>query len=97
MEFENSSSDLLEKVKACNSEEELLALAEEEGLELIPEQLDAISGGLGSEMTFNKKCPQCGYERAAFVMGFRKGRVAFRCLKCEEVFDGYLTSQDTVG
>lgn len=35
----------MEKAKACKSNEELVALARDEGIELTREQLDAISGG----------------------------------------------------
>lgn len=45
------------KVKACKSQEELLKLAKEEGIELTDEQLEAVSGG-GCFSSF--KCPNCG-------------------------------------
>jgi len=35
----------VEKAKACKSQEELLVLAKEEGIELTKEQLEAVSGG----------------------------------------------------
>ena len=40
------TKEQIEKVKSCNSQEELLALAKEEGIELNDEQLTAISGGV---------------------------------------------------
>ena len=43
--YESLSEDLKEKVKTCKTGEELVALAENEGIELTDEQLDAISGG----------------------------------------------------
>lgn len=46
------------KVKGCKSQEELLALAKEEGIELSDEQLEAVSGGVCSETT--EPCPKCG-------------------------------------
>ena len=46
MKLEDLSTDLQEKAKACNSPEELLALAKEEGFELSDEVLESISGGM---------------------------------------------------
>ena len=62
--LEGLSEEQIAKVKACNSAEEILALAKAEGLELTQEQLEAASGGAGS--CFHKgaepedKCPACG-------------------------------------
>ena len=47
MNFEDLSDELKAKAKACNTPEELLALAQEEGYELNDEELEAISGGHG--------------------------------------------------
>ena len=40
------SQEQIAKVKACKNQEELLALAKEEGIELTSEQLAAVSGGM---------------------------------------------------
>ena len=45
MEFENLSSEQMEKARACKSTEDVFALAKEEGYELSDEELDAVSGG----------------------------------------------------
>ena len=45
MNFEELSPELQEKVKACETPDELLALASDEGYELLEEELDAVSGG----------------------------------------------------
>ena len=51
----------VEKARGCKSQEELLALAKKEGVELTDEQLSAISGaglcGPGDETGFI--CPNC--------------------------------------
>ena len=47
------SPEQIEKIKNCNSSEEILALAKQEGIELNEEQLEAISGGF-----------TCGYTNA---------------------------------
>ncbi len=46
MNFEDlKSPELQEKLKACKTADELVALAKEQGLELSDEQLEALSGG----------------------------------------------------
>ena len=53
------TEEQIEKVKACKNNDELLALAKKEGIELSEEQLAAVSGGIcTSTPTF--KCPKCG-------------------------------------
>lgn len=54
----------IEKLKACKNQEEVLALAKEEGIDLTDEQLEAVSGGttcLVQEVGDTRKtCPECG-------------------------------------
>ena len=46
MNFDDlKNPELQEKLKACGTVEELIALAKEEGIELSDEQLDTVSGG----------------------------------------------------
>ena len=45
MEFKDLTPEQQEKAKACKTANELIALANEEGVELSNEQLEAISGG----------------------------------------------------
>ena len=45
MQFENLTPEQREKARACNSPEELLALAKELGYELSDEELSQVSGG----------------------------------------------------
>ena len=59
------SDEQIARVKACKNQEEILKLAQEEGIELSSEQLEAVSGGC--ETTFKKYsevpdsvCPLCG-------------------------------------
>ena len=47
MNFDDLSSELKEKVKACKTPEEVLALAKEEGYELSDDELASVSGGWG--------------------------------------------------
>lgn len=45
MKFEELSPELQEKVAACKTAEDVLALAKSEGIELSEEDLELISGG----------------------------------------------------
>lgn len=45
MEFNDLSPELQEKAKACETPEEFIALAKEEGIELSEDQLESLSGG----------------------------------------------------
>ncbi len=47
------TKEQIEKVKKCKSQEELLALAKEEGVSLTEEQLAAIAGGGCGDWTDN--------------------------------------------
>ena len=49
------SEEQIAKVKACKKQEELLALAKEEDVELSEEQLNAVSGGACTPTS----CPKC--------------------------------------
>lgn len=45
MKIEDLTSEQLEKAKSCASAEELVALAQDEGIELGDAELDMIAGG----------------------------------------------------
>ena len=45
MEFKDLSAELQEKARTCKSADELLALAQSEGIGLSDEQLQAVAGG----------------------------------------------------
>ena len=45
MTFEDLTDEQKEKVKACKTADELVALAQAEGVELSDEQLQSIAGG----------------------------------------------------
>lgn len=48
MNFKDLTKEQRDKARACNTPEEMLALAKEEGYELSDEQLEGISGGWGT-------------------------------------------------
>lgn len=47
MELKDLTPEQRERVEACKTQEEFMALAEELDLDLTPEQLEAVSGGKG--------------------------------------------------
>ena len=53
------SEEQVAKLGECNSKEEILKLAKEEGIELTDEQLEVVSGG-GCFDKQGPTCPACG-------------------------------------
>jgi hypothetical protein len=49
--YQGLSDEAKEKLKACKSEEEALQVLKDEKIELDPDLLDAVSGGMGNEST----------------------------------------------
>ena len=87
MKLEDMSPELLKKVQACNSAEEIFELVKEEGLELAQEQLDMISGGDGKGNGWNQyhPCPQCNSDKATVIAG-QNGKAWLQCLDCGHKF-----------
>ena len=54
--LEGLTEEQIAKVKACKSQDELLKIAKEEGVELNEEQLEAVSGGCA---TPEQECSIC--------------------------------------
>ena len=55
-EFYNTlSEDVKTKIKACKTEEEMMKVLDEEKIELDPELLDSISGGV---FRCRRECPE---------------------------------------
>ena len=64
------TDEQIAKVKACRTQDEVLTLARNEGIELTDEQLAAVSGG-GCFSTI--KCPKCGstkHYKEEHIVGF---------------------------
>ena len=79
------TEEQITKIKACKSQDELLKLAKEEGVELSEEQLSAVSGG-GCFST--NKCPNCGsddYKKIVIEEKVDK-RIFYKCNKCGEMW-----------
>ena len=83
MAFENLSPEQLEKLKACTSPEEALALAAEEEIEFTPEDLKQIAGGCAvCEWAMNYDSPLSGDTREDIDPtrareAFRRGEIAY--------------------
>ena len=62
MKLEDLTPELKEKVLACKTPEDLIALAKEQGYELSEDELEAVSGGAwnncSSYVRYTKPCPK---------------------------------------
>ena len=84
--FAGLTEEQIAKVKACKSQEEMLAIAKEEGVELNEEQLDAVSGG--NCVPTLKGCPKCGSNNLITVdINSDGSRVKYQCNDCHCLFD----------
>ena len=80
------TQEQIAKAKACNSNEELLAIAKEEGIELNDEQLAVISGGCHTSTCEQIKidqmqCPECGN----WYCMEKVSEYWFRCKWCQKI------------
>ena len=60
VKFEDLPAELQERARACETPEDILALAKEEGYELSEQELDAIGAGDGfwdRDPNSNPRCP----------------------------------------
>ena len=79
------SEEQIAKVKACKSQEELLALAKQEGIELTDEQLEAVNGGACTYTCHDKTCPKCG---GSHIVGRNIiGGAEYECRDCGNIFE----------
>ena len=78
------TEEQLLKARNCKDEAELLKLAQEEGLELSEEQLEAVSGGCNLTAPEKiSKCPICGAEVTGEWVDASEGDVyTFVCPHC---------------
>ena len=88
--LEGLTEEQIAKVEACKSQEEMLALAKEEGIELTNEQLEAISGGSCTRPTAQPAyCRQCGWTDYCDIIGNggkSDYRYTLKCRHCGNVF-----------
>ena len=74
------NEEQIAKLKECKTQEEMLTLAKEEGIELSDEQLAAVSGGCN---TGNVRCPKCGQWAIRHLRGW--GYVDHEC-RCGHIW-----------
>ena len=74
------SEEQIAKLNQCSNQEEILALAKQEGVELTDEQLEAVSGGCG-KIT----CPKCGSENIGNNKLNNSNR-RYVCNDCDYIF-----------
>ena len=81
------TEEQIAKVNECNSAEEILALAKEEGVTLSDEQLEAVSGGGCGK----SGCPKCGSKNLTKTYrkkdlpgsgGISSKKVDYKCKDC---------------
>ena len=74
------SEEQIAKAKACKSQDELLKLAKEEGVELTSEQIEAVSGG---GCFSSMKCPNCGSKDFKKLAVYQiSGCSSYKCNSC---------------
>ena len=84
------TKEQIAKLKECKSQEDMLKIAKEEGVELTDEQLEAVTGG----NCFGPDCPQCGSDKVVtntvthYFMGKEYGKTRFKeCESCGYTWD----------
>ncbi len=86
------SEEQIAKAKACKNQEELLAFAKEEGIELSDEQLQAVSGGICTS-TPSFTCPQCNSKNVRTVHN-ENSICEFYSNKCQDCGYGWSVRKD---
>ena len=86
MAIEKLTEEQKEKLRGASSTDEVIALAQEEGIELTDDQLEQISGGAtwSDEAERYADCPYCG--RRIPTDGFTGSEFEVVCDKCLGVF-----------
>ena len=72
------TDDQIAKVRAISDTRDLLVLAQDEGVELTDEQLEAVSGGACAATT--EGCPSCGSTHYTIQDGYG------HCAQCKKVW-----------
>lgn len=84
--LKNLTEEQIAKIRKCKSQDELLELAKNEGVELSDEQLEAVAGGFCDSSDFRWQCPKCGSSDTEVRERYEKGTpneyVLVHCNKC---------------
>ena len=75
MNYEDLTPEQQEKVRGCETLEDVLAFAKSELIELDDEQIESIAGGWGDSGD-KRACPKCGSK------ALDKGPGGWECLDC---------------
>lgn len=80
------TEEQIAKVKSCKNHEEILKVANEEGIQLSEEQLQAVSGGACSNTDNCPPCPHCG---STNVKCKYSGNIvkSYKCKDCGKEFE----------
>ena len=79
--LEGLTKEQVARIKECKSNEEILKVAKEEGVELTDEQLEAVSGGCGFVDPTN--CPKCNSTNFITAdINMDGSRVKYFCNSC---------------
>ena len=81
--IEKLTPELQERVDACKTPEETLALAKEVGYELSEEELDTISGGAWDDPSKQRYCPADGY----LLIWQKAPKRGWKCPRCQVVYN----------
>lgn len=82
MKIEGLSTELSEKVQACDDPRQLLDLAKSEGVELPDSALEDVAGGIwDSNWGKTPICPDCGAELVYFI-----DEGTYTCYICDKNF-----------
>ena len=78
------TEEQIAKVRACKTQEELLALAKQEDIELTEEQLEAVSGGCTTPVVKPTLCPNCKSDQVEkeFIRNEFNSETYCRCKQC---------------
>ena len=86
------TEEQIAKVKACKNQEEIMAMAKQEGVQLTEEQLEAVNGGGCSSSDSSKVCPNCGSKNTELSPNTKGKSVNgilvtyYKCKDCKKVF-----------
>ena len=73
------TEEQIAKLKTCKTQEDRLALAKAEGIELTDEQLEAVTGGACNSA--NIPCPKCNSMDTIETIDFHTGKIYY-CNQC---------------
>ena len=83
--FKGLTDEQISKVKGCKTQEEMLAVAKEEGIELTDEQLEAVNGGVCTNFS---QCPKC--QSTNITIDSILGGAKYECHNCGYTWKNYL-------